>query len=359
MTLSEKIMNLRKKNGWSQEELAERLDISRQSVSKWESGESVPTLEKIIKISEIFDVSTDYLLKDDFKEEKFDRNESSIYMNKIEESSYINNRNISSDIAIDRIIGEEKANENVIKRRKTSFEEVSNYIELAEITAKKFARAVMFCILSPVMLVLLAGFAEQHKIPLKEDHAAVIGLIILLIMVASAVSVFIKYGMKMDKFKYMDRPIEVDSSSLRFVEEKNDSFEGKLQQSMAFGVALFIIGVIPLIAAGALDAEEYIMVICVALLLVLISIGVNMIVKAEMLREGYEKVLQVGEYTVEEKENSRKNEHLDTIYWCTIATIYLAYSFYTFNWHISWVIWPCAGVFYAVVEAITKVVRKV
>lgn len=63
MTLSEKIMNLRKKNGWSQEELAERLDISRQSVSKWESGESVPTLEKLIRISEIFEVSTDYLLK--------------------------------------------------------------------------------------------------------------------------------------------------------------------------------------------------------------------------------------------------------------------------------------------------------
>ena len=40
MTLSEKIMSLRKKNGWSQEELAERLDISRQSVSKWESGVS-------------------------------------------------------------------------------------------------------------------------------------------------------------------------------------------------------------------------------------------------------------------------------------------------------------------------------
>ena len=162
-------------------------------------------------------------------------------MNKIEENSYINNRNISSDIAIDRIISEQKANENVIKRRKTSFEEVSNYIKLSEITAKKFARAVMLCILSPVMLVLLAGFAEQNKIPIKEDHAAMIGLIILLIMVASAVSVFIKYGMKMDKFKYMDRPIEVDSSSLRFVEEKNDSFEGKLQQSMAFGVALCII----------------------------------------------------------------------------------------------------------------------
>lgn len=359
MRLSEKIMNSRKKNGWSQEELAERLDISRQSVSKWESGESIPTIEKLIKISEIFEVSTDYLLKDDFKEEKFYRSESSIYMNKIEENSYVTNRNVSSDIAIDRITSKEKSTENVIKRRKTTFEEVSNYIKIAETTAKKFARAVMVCILSPVMLVILAGFAEQHKIPLKEDYASMIGLVILLIMVASAVSVFIKYGMKMDKFKYMDRPIEVDSNSLRFVEEKNNNFEGKLQQSMAFGVVLFIVGAIPLIVVGALDAEGYIMVICIALLLILISIGVNMIVKAMMLREGYEKVLQIGEYTVEEKENNRKKEHLNTIYWCTITTIYLAYSFYTFNWHISWIIWPCAGVFYAVVEAITKLVRKI
>ena len=63
MTLSEKIMNLRKKNGWSQEELAERLDISRQSVSKWESEQSTPDLEKVIIMSELFEVTTDYILK--------------------------------------------------------------------------------------------------------------------------------------------------------------------------------------------------------------------------------------------------------------------------------------------------------
>lgn len=359
MTLSEKIMSLRKQNGWSQEELAQRLDISRQSVSKWESGESIPTLEKLIKISEIFEVSTDYLLKDNFKGERFDSTKNQIYMGKIEENPYVDNKDILSDVVLDKSTSEEKVNDNFIKRRKTSFEEVSNYIELVEITANKFARAVMICILSPVMLVILAGFAEQNKIPLKEDHAAMIGLVILLIMVASAVSVFIKYGMKMDKFKYMDRPIEVDSISLRFAEEKNDSFEGKLQQNIAFGVTLFIIGAIPLIIAGALEAEEYIMIICVALLLISISIGVNIIVRAMMLKEVYEKVLQIGEYTVEEKENNRKNENLDTIYWCTVTTIYLGYSFYTFNWHISWIIWPCAGVFYAVIEAITKVVRKV
>ena len=61
MILAEKIMTLRKKNGWSQEELAEQMNVSRQSVSKWESGASIPDLERIIAMSKLFGVSTDYL----------------------------------------------------------------------------------------------------------------------------------------------------------------------------------------------------------------------------------------------------------------------------------------------------------
>ena len=68
--LSEKIINLRKSRGWSQEELAERLNVSRQSVSKWESGVSNPDLDKIVAMSTLFGVSTDYLLKDVTTEEK-------------------------------------------------------------------------------------------------------------------------------------------------------------------------------------------------------------------------------------------------------------------------------------------------
>ena len=67
MILAEKIMQLRKKNGWSQEELAEQMKVSRQSVSKWESGASVPDLDKILKMSEIFGVSTDTLLKEEME----------------------------------------------------------------------------------------------------------------------------------------------------------------------------------------------------------------------------------------------------------------------------------------------------
>ena len=62
MILAEKISEERKKNGWSQEELAEKLSVSRQSVSKWESGQSVPDLNRILEMARIFGVTTDYLL---------------------------------------------------------------------------------------------------------------------------------------------------------------------------------------------------------------------------------------------------------------------------------------------------------
>ncbi|WP_278712473.1 helix-turn-helix domain-containing protein [Eubacterium ventriosum] len=68
MILAEKISEERKKNGWNQEELAEKLSVSRQSVSKWESGQSVPDLNRILELARIFGVTTDYLLKDEIEE---------------------------------------------------------------------------------------------------------------------------------------------------------------------------------------------------------------------------------------------------------------------------------------------------
>lgn len=63
MNFSEKIFSLRKSRELTQEQLAEKLNVSRQSISKWESGQAMPELEKVIAISELFAVTTDYLLK--------------------------------------------------------------------------------------------------------------------------------------------------------------------------------------------------------------------------------------------------------------------------------------------------------
>ena len=67
--LSEKLYQLRKKSGLSQEQLAEQLNVSRQAISKWESGSAFPESEKLIIISNYFGVSVDYLLKDEVEDE--------------------------------------------------------------------------------------------------------------------------------------------------------------------------------------------------------------------------------------------------------------------------------------------------
>ncbi len=71
MIFANKLIQLRKKNGWSQEELAEQMDVTRQSVSKWESAQSIPDYEKMIRLSHLLGVSIDYLLKDEMEEEEF------------------------------------------------------------------------------------------------------------------------------------------------------------------------------------------------------------------------------------------------------------------------------------------------
>lgn len=63
MNFSEKLLTLRKANNLTQEQLAEKIDVSRQSISKWESGQATPELEKIVALSVVFNVTTDYLLK--------------------------------------------------------------------------------------------------------------------------------------------------------------------------------------------------------------------------------------------------------------------------------------------------------
>ncbi len=68
MIFADKLIENRKKNGWSQEDLAFKLGVSRQSVSKWESAQAIPDMKKILQMADLFQVSTDYLLKDEIED---------------------------------------------------------------------------------------------------------------------------------------------------------------------------------------------------------------------------------------------------------------------------------------------------
>ena len=67
MTINEKLVQLRKSKGWSQEDLAEKLSVSRQTISRWENGTALPDAENLLQLSHLYDVSSDYLLNDDYE----------------------------------------------------------------------------------------------------------------------------------------------------------------------------------------------------------------------------------------------------------------------------------------------------
>jgi transcriptional regulator with XRE-family HTH domain len=67
MKLPDKIIMHRKSNGWSQEDFAEKLNVSRQAISRWENGTAQPDAQNILQISRLFNVTTDYLLNDDYE----------------------------------------------------------------------------------------------------------------------------------------------------------------------------------------------------------------------------------------------------------------------------------------------------
>lgn len=69
MKLLDKLIVLRKQNGWSQEDFAEKLDVSRQAISRWENGTALPDAQNLLRISKLFNVSADYLLNDDYEDE--------------------------------------------------------------------------------------------------------------------------------------------------------------------------------------------------------------------------------------------------------------------------------------------------
>ena len=70
MTLPDKIIKHRKSNGWSQEDFAEKLNVSRQAISRWENGTALPDAQNVLQISKLFGVTTDYLLNDDYESDK-------------------------------------------------------------------------------------------------------------------------------------------------------------------------------------------------------------------------------------------------------------------------------------------------
>ena len=330
MIFADKIIELRKKNGWSQEELAEKLDVSRQSVSKWESAQSMPDMNRIIKISEIFGVSTDYLLKDDME------------LPATEERSSV------------------MIPEDYTEVRQVSMEEASALISHRAKYSGRIAIGVMMCILSPVLLIVAGGLQEGGYLRMTEEAAAGIGLIWLILLVGGAVAIFVTAGLQGKRFEYMEKEVIDTAYGVDgMVRDRREKFRRTYTTQLVIGILLCVICAIPLFVGMALFSDnETAMVMAIGILLVIAAIGVMLIVRVSIVWGGFDMLLQEGDYTPSMKIENKKNEHLSAIYWGGTTALYLAISFITGAWDRTWIIWPVAGVLYGVVIAVARMMRK-
>ncbi len=320
MILADKIIELRKKAGMSQDELAEQMDVSRQSVSKWEGAQSVPDLSKILKLSEIFGVSTDYLLKDDFEEPA---------------------QEISETVTDSKPL------------RRVSMEEANKFLAVNEHSAFKIAVGVALCILSPVPTTILSE--------LSDTLSSTLGVVSIFFMIAIAVGLFISAGTDKKPFSYLTKDgIDTAYGVDGMLKEKQSKFSLMHTRDLIIGVALCILSVVPPSLIGVIFSDnDFLNCIGAGLLLIMVAVGVFLIVRTSLIKSGFSKMLEENGFTREQK--SREKQHNGVIvgnYWLIVTAGFLAYSFITSDWGRSWIVFPVAAVLTPVVYQIEKHIKS-
>ena len=318
MILADKIIKLRKKNGWSQEELADRMRVSRQAVSKWEAAQTTPDLEKILLLSRLFGVTTDYLLKDEQEQETF------------------------TDDSLDCTV------------RRVTMEEANTYLAHRKWASVRIALATMLCILSPVCLILLSAASEEDVLPFNGNFAAFAGLAVMFVMVTVAVAVFLLTGAKHSPYEFLENEeFELAYGVSGMVREKQKAFRDTYTKCNIIGVCLCILSPIVLVL-GCFTASGLVAAGFCAGMLTLVSLAVGLFIWVGVRWASMERLLREGEFAPKKHKESALEETLTTVYWLLVTAGYLIWSFLSSGWEITWIVWPVSGILFAAIREILR-----
>lgn len=323
MIFADKLIALRKKSGWSQEELAEKLGVTRQSVSKWEGAQSVPDIDKILQLSHLFGVTTDYLLKDELGEPEY------------------------------------TAGDDAPALRKVTLAQANDYLTQAHANAPKMALATALCVLSPVPLIALGALAEYGYF--RADFATGLGLCTLLVLVAVAVVLFMQCGAAVKPYEFLEKePIDTEYGVTGLAHERRDAFAVQYNLGNTLGTVLCILCAVPLFAAMMFLDTDILAAAAVCLLLVLVACGVYAFVRVGTVQDALNQLLEEGDFTRDAKARKGAIRAVAAAYWLVVVAIFLFYTFGPYGNgqpEYSWFIWAIAGVIFAAVMVVMKAVQ--
>lgn len=373
MKLAEKIFNERKKLGMSQEQFAESMEVSRQAVSKWESGQSMPDLDKLILMSRIFNVSTDYLLKEEqegFYEETVSYNEAVSYNESTAYSESNTDNNafyMEKSSTIGRVSKEKSAFEKEMENaRELNKDEVEEYRDTYNWSMKRIARGVFLVVFGVGVSSLLDILTNIEVVPEAITDGAMAVSILLFVLIA--VRYFILSGMRLEKYEYLQKEKFILPEGIKNQLEAEDrDYQNTFIHKISLGVGLIIFGVIACIICDSIGEAMNITIleddIGGAILLIAVATGVYNLIITSMTKEFYNILLQREDYTVK---NKKKNEEYEKtiglvagVFWTLVAAAYLGYSLITNDWGKSWVIFPVAGCIFGAIAVFLQLKNSV
>ena len=327
MILADKMIALRKKAGWSQEELAEKMGVTRQSVSKWEGAQSMPDLDKILTLSRIFGVSTDYLLKDE----------------------------------IEDVPGLAPDSESEPKRRRVTMEDANRYLTVRKQAAPKMALATALCVLSPVALIFLAALSET-KGYIQEGLAAGIGLLILLGLVSCAVAIFIFCDAKEKDFAFLEKELfETEYGVTGMVKERKERFAPVYTRLNIIGTVLCVLSPLPLILLASLEASDFVCIAMTCVLLIMIAFACFAFVWGGTVQGSMDRLLEEGDFCRRSKTKKSVKGAVSVIYWGIVAVVFLIWTCGPFEhtgMKYTWLVWAIGGILYTGIAALFGVLEK-
>jgi len=323
MILANKIIKLRKQFNWSQEDLAEKMDVSRQSVSKWESANSIPDLNKIITMGEIFGVSTDYLLKDEIE-------------------------------SIDGS-GEDKEPGLI----KVNLDQASQYVENKMQEATIIVKGVILSICSVIPFFILLALVKSNQFNITGNVASMSGVVLILVMVSIAISFFIKSSQYKSDIEMLDSDqFELEYGVSSIFKEKLERFKPSYTQKISFAISLFMFSIIPLIAVSMLSGTQVMVLMMVIVMLLMISMGIYIIVPVSAKHNAYSNLLKEGDYHPKKRKETERAEKLAAFYWPLVTAIYIGWSLWTMNWGVTWIVWPVAAIAFAALYGLVALFDK-
>lgn len=329
MIMAEKIIQLRKKNGWSQEDLAAELGVSRQAISKWESAQSIPDITRILDMSKIFSVSTDFLVKDEL--------EMSDATTSLQEPA-VSDASPSSP-------------------RVVSMEEAVGLLDVKTQSSKLAAWGTALCIFGAAFLVLFTFLIDFPGVRLSENLSLSIGMVGMVILVGTGVAALTAYGMRVKPFEYLEKePFEtaygVDGMAKQRREKFHQTYVTKL-----FGGGLLCMAAVVMVLLGSMWSEDSsgnttTLVSLVPAGVAVAGVAVYLLISASIPMRALRQLLQEESVAAPDKRSARIIEPISTAYWLIVLAVFLAYGFISKNWGMSWVIFPVALALYGALVAI-------